>query len=345
MDLSIVIPIYNSGKYLERCLSSIVNQLCKGVELILIDDGSTDNSLEICIEYAKQYNFIKVVHQGNMGQSEARNKGIILATGKWITFFDSDDYVADDCIQQIFRHMEPDVDLLLFEVVDVDTEERLETTTDGDRNRVQYYDESYHDLFVKSSFMSRSVMKGYKIGLNDAHGIVYRRSMLEEYHLLFKTGVEIGEDMLFNLQVYQCFHKAKCIGREIYYYAYNIDSIINRYKPHYDEMVQSYIDVITPWLDLHSEYKPYHASYRMHDIIMYMKYDFFHRDNHESRDLLWKRMKKILLDGRYRKDYKLASKYGILQKSYGVDKRIVFWIAMHGHFRLLRWIAYIRYGR
>ena len=74
MDLSIVIPIYNSGKYLERCISSIVNQLCKGVELILIDDGSTDNSLEICIEYAKQYNFIKVVHQGNMGQSEAKKR-------------------------------------------------------------------------------------------------------------------------------------------------------------------------------------------------------------------------------------------------------------------------------
>lgn len=344
MDLSIVIPIYNSGIYLERCLNSIVNQSREGIELILVDDGSTDDSPEICDRFSKQYPFIKVLHQKNMGQSGARNKGMELAAGKWISFVDSDDYVADDFIQQIFGNMEPEVDFLLFETLDIDAGEMVETKNRG-TGRVQYYGEAERDLFVKSSFMGRSVMEGCKIGLNSAHGMVYRRSMLKEHDILFKMGVEIGEDMLFNLQVYQCFYRTKCIGRIIYYYLYNADSIINRYKPHYDEIIQSYIDEITPWLDLHPEYKPYHSSYRLHDIIMYMKYDFFHRDNHESRSSLHKRMKKVLLDGRYKEDYRLARKYGIAQKSYGISKRIVFWAAVHGHFGCLRWIAYMRYGR
>ncbi len=345
MFLTVVIPIYNSAQYLKQCIDSIVEQPCEGVELILVDDGSTDGSPEICDAYAKRYDFIKVVHQTNLGRSGARNRGIEMAAGEWIAFVDSDDYVAGDYIGQIGRQIEPNVDFLLFEAPGIDAGETAEMKKGAGGGRVQYYDGSKHDLFVKSLFLCRSVMDGCEIGLRAIQGIAYRCSMLRKNHILFQEGVEVGEDLLFNLQVSMCFCRAKCVDRVIYYYVSRADSIMNRYKPHYDRLLRPFLEEIDLWLAKYPEYEPYHSCYRLHDIIMYMKYDFFHRKNQESGRLLHRRMKKILLEGRYREDYRLAKQYGVMKKSYPPAKRFVFWAAVHGHFRCLRWIAYLKYGR
>lgn len=91
--ISVIVPIYNSGKYLDRCLQSILDQTFKNIEIILIDDGSTDNSLSICNMYREKYNNIKVYSQENSGQGVARNLGISKAEGRFISFIDSDDYI------------------------------------------------------------------------------------------------------------------------------------------------------------------------------------------------------------------------------------------------------------
>ncbi len=101
--VSVIVPIYNSEKYLRRCLDSIVNQSYKNIEIILIDDGSTDKSGNICDEYAEKDKRIKVVHQKNRGASVARNVGIGNAKGKWITFVDSDDYITADSISYLLN--------------------------------------------------------------------------------------------------------------------------------------------------------------------------------------------------------------------------------------------------
>ena len=91
--VSIILPIYNVEKYLDRCIQSILNQSYENLEIILVDDGSPDRSSEICDEYRKSDQRIKVVHKENGGLSDARNAGLILAKGKYIIFLDSDDYV------------------------------------------------------------------------------------------------------------------------------------------------------------------------------------------------------------------------------------------------------------
>ena len=91
--ISVIVPIYNSEKHLNKCVDSILNQTYKDLEIILIDDGSTDNSPKICDEYAKNDNRIKVIHKENGGLSSARNAGLKIATGEYITFVDSDDYI------------------------------------------------------------------------------------------------------------------------------------------------------------------------------------------------------------------------------------------------------------
>lgn len=91
--ISIIIPVYNVEKYLDRCMESIINQTYKNIEILLIDDGSSDNSFEICKKYQNKYPYVKAFTQKNNGQGSARNKGINEAVGDLITFIDSDDYV------------------------------------------------------------------------------------------------------------------------------------------------------------------------------------------------------------------------------------------------------------
>ncbi len=110
--ISIIIPVYNVEKYLRKCLDSIINQTYKKLEIILIDDGSTDNSGKICEEYAKKDDRIIVIHKENAGVSSARNRGIELANGKYIGFIDSDDWIEENMYETLYQNLlQFDVDI------------------------------------------------------------------------------------------------------------------------------------------------------------------------------------------------------------------------------------------
>lgn len=101
--VSVVVPVYNVEKYLKRCIDSIVNQTYKFLDIILVDDGSRDDSGAICEEYKERFNNIRVIHQENQGLSSARNIGLTMARGEYITFIDSDDWIASDMIQKMLH--------------------------------------------------------------------------------------------------------------------------------------------------------------------------------------------------------------------------------------------------
>lgn len=105
--ISVIIPVYNVEKYLRRCVDSILNQTISNYEIILVDDGATDTSGLICDEYAKKYhNKIRVYHKKNGGLSDARNYGIVHASGTLITFIDSDDYISQYYLQVLYSKLE-----------------------------------------------------------------------------------------------------------------------------------------------------------------------------------------------------------------------------------------------
>ena len=104
MFLSVIIPVYNVEKYLHQCIDSVLRQTYNDYEVILVDDGTPDNSGKICDEYAKKDIRITVIHKTNGGISSARNAGLDIATGDYIMFVDSDDYLCDDnCFQKLFN--------------------------------------------------------------------------------------------------------------------------------------------------------------------------------------------------------------------------------------------------
>lgn len=102
--ISIIVPIYNVDKYLEETINSIINQTLKEIEIILVNDGSTDNSGKICDELKKKDNRIKVIHKENMGVSAARNSGLKIATGEFVGFVDSDDIVCNDMYETLYNN-------------------------------------------------------------------------------------------------------------------------------------------------------------------------------------------------------------------------------------------------
>lgn len=101
--ISVIVPVYNVEKYLNRCVDSLINQTYKNLEIILVDDGSTDSSPRICDDYKKKYEAVKVIHKKNGGLSSARNTGIKQASGDYIGFVDSDDWVAEDTYEYLLK--------------------------------------------------------------------------------------------------------------------------------------------------------------------------------------------------------------------------------------------------
>ena len=114
VKISVIIPVYNVEKYLKRCLDSVINQTYKNLEIILVDDGSTDNSGKICDEYAQKDKCIVVIHKENGGLSDARNKGLGICTGDYISFIDSDDWIEKDFFEYVVNNIK-DNDLLIFD--------------------------------------------------------------------------------------------------------------------------------------------------------------------------------------------------------------------------------------
>lgn len=116
MNFSILIPAYNVEKYIGRCLDSVINQIYSSYEIIIVNDGSTDNTLNICRQYAKKYNYIKIINKENDGLYMARYDAISIASGDYLVFVDSDDYVEPTLLQELYLSIQnhPDIDMVIY---------------------------------------------------------------------------------------------------------------------------------------------------------------------------------------------------------------------------------------
>ncbi len=165
MKLSIIIPIYNAAKTLNRCIESILKQSFTDYELILIDDGSNDESAAMCDAYQQMGENIKVKHQKNLGLSAARNAGLKMAQGEYITFVDSDDSISDNTLQELMDELtqHPEVDLLEYpmqERIGHSTKERLLTFTPHEYDDAMEYwlkERAYHHTYACNKIYKRQL--------------------------------------------------------------------------------------------------------------------------------------------------------------------------------------------
>ena len=182
MKVSIIIPAYNAAKYIKRCITSLLNQTYKKIEIIVINDGSTDNTLEMIKDFD-----IKIINQNNSGVSCARNKGLQIATGDYITFVDSDDYVENDYIENVIRIInEYNYDI-------IETPLLFETNFN---NKVS----NYTEYKVISEKKSLNFDKEYFDNeLRYVIGVFYKKNVIN--NIYFDEKVRCYEDGMFNLKV------------------------------------------------------------------------------------------------------------------------------------------------
>ncbi len=223
--ISVIIPVYNAGKYLDTCLHTVVNQTYKNLEILLIDDGSTDGSGVLCDRYADQDERIKVFHKKNGGVSSARNLGLQNATGDWISFVDSDDYLELNLYETLLNKISATpCDIISFEYF----------INYPDKETLHKKDESFYGIFPKEQVIcGTSAVNGFPFTkmfrrtLLDGWNMCNVQTMGDElihFPLRFDEGIARGEDSLFNSQIVHCADKILVIADPLYHYVQSEES-------------------------------------------------------------------------------------------------------------------------
>ena len=213
--ISVIVPIYRVEKFLPQCIESVLNQTFTDFELILVDDGSPDRCPAICDEAAERDARVRVIHQANAGLSAARNAGIEAAHGAWLSFVDSDDYIAPQFYEKLYQTAQrTDADCVMCSVQNVD-----ESGKPIDSALMRMADE------VKTG---REVLR--KIGRDDvtpyltAWNKLYRRKLFNT--LRYPAGRQ-NEDVFVFAELFCQVQRAACVAEPLYFYRKRIDSIMN----------------------------------------------------------------------------------------------------------------------
>jgi len=186
MKVSIIIPVYNAGSHIRQCLNSIFDQKFKDYEILLINDGSTDNSVNICNEYAEKDKRVKVYHQKNSGVSAARNKGLENSNGEWITFVDSDDYIREDYFFELEKNENADWILL-------NIEREI-------NNQIVFFLKFDNSYFQINYFIDKYSLYPH---FPSPWGRFFKSQILNRNDIRFNTELKFGEDAVFNLDYLQ----------------------------------------------------------------------------------------------------------------------------------------------
>lgn len=205
--ISIIVPIYNAEKFLLRCLESISNQTYANIEIILVDDGSTDKSKEICDSFVNRDKRFTYLYKENSGVSDARNFGLDNANGEYIGFCDADDWMEQDMLEKLMSSaIENDADAAVCSYTyDMNPSESKEDDTD----------------VIDSISAYRRIFSDYKFG-GFIWNKIFKKSLID--NLRFNPDIRIYEDTLFSSEAILRANKVCCINSELYHYYYNFDS-------------------------------------------------------------------------------------------------------------------------
>ncbi len=209
--ITVIVPVYNVEHYLDKCLDSLVNQTYKNLEIIVINDGSTDNSGIICQEYAQKDNRIVYIDKENGGQSEARNIGLDRMTGTYVTFVDSDDWVELDYVENLYKKItEYQADIAVGNYYSFNEAEGMYYFhIFGD----SYYEKVYDNVSIFENLYESQEMKSF--ALISVWGKLYKADLVK--HLRFDIG-KLGEDGYLNQKIYLLAEKTIYLNKGLYAY-------------------------------------------------------------------------------------------------------------------------------
>ena len=260
--ISVIVPVYNVEKYLEECLDSIQNQTYSDIEVILVNDGSLDNSKDICEKYCKEDNRFKLINQANQGQSVARNHGVAASTGEFIAFVDSDDIIRQDYLEALIRYMSEEVDIV-----------ESQFTV----HKKEFFNENYKEINVIFEGDSEEAVKAVPKHVLSVNPVtkLYRKSVVEAVPYL--------EGLIFE-DIYSGVGMLKYIRRIIksdytgYYYRQHVTSRMHRTFTEKNLNVFTVSDKLIELYSDKEELLPYIGSFLVHVITMHYQ-DYIRKGN------------------------------------------------------------------
>ena len=222
VKVSIIVPVYNVEKYIERCISSLVNQTLDDIEIIIVNDGSTDNSERIIKKYEKKYKNVKYYTKENGGMSSARNYGLKYASGVYISFVDSDDYIEEDMIEKLYnKAVKGDFDLVVCDLDTVDDEGNLISNVSSN------VDDDLYNNDIKKCMLNIYPSVWNKL---------YNKRLFDN-GVLFKEGVWF-EDVEFIYRLFPYIRSIGVVKNDLYHYVKRAGSVTKTF----DERLHHYID-------------------------------------------------------------------------------------------------------
>ncbi len=228
--ISIIVPVFNVENQLDRCVESLINQTFTDIEIILVDDGSTDNSPKICDSFCKRDSRVHVIHKTNEGLGLARNSGLDIAQGRFVAFIDSDDYVKENMFEGLYnKAIETNADAVISGgfitvkadgniIFDRDTTD--EVLFDGNARQLALEMMGAMPNYHKDSVYEMSVCKG-----------IYNNQIIEAHNIRFQSERKyISEDLIFHFDFCQHAQKVLIVPTLYYYYCENMSSLTKQYQ-------------------------------------------------------------------------------------------------------------------
>lgn len=225
--ISIIVPVYNVETYIDQCIKSVITQTFTDYELILVNDGSTDHSLERCMHW-KSDERVKIISTENKGVSHARNIGLQSAIGQWILFLDSDDYLIEGSLQKIIMYTEYDVQEIagLFAEKEVLIGEVNKKIVSADEMKIMSLDSINNKLLPAFYNIKEETLMG-------CWGKLYLNEIIQKNNIIFHEDLRLSEDLLFHLDYLSCIDKVLVTDVPVFVYRKVDSSVTHSFKKEY----------------------------------------------------------------------------------------------------------------
>lgn len=300
--VSIIVPVYNVEKYINRCIESLINQTFSDIEIILVDDGSTDTSGEKCDYYAERDSRIKVIHQSNRGLSGARNQGIDSALGEWLLFVDSDDYVESEYVECLYREaIISNVDIAICNYVF-----RMEDGKEFARSSYSYVPK--RNAFDNIDALLLFEDKQYGTFFDIVWNKIFKKTLFSG--IRFPEGISLVEDISVMPDLYYKAKRVSIVAEKLYNYVYREGSLTNGT---YDKEADYCLRL--PMMEQRLEkYKAWDVKelILLHCIHMYSLMENYFGGKDKKLKRIQKEFRLAYIKGNYRKNLSLSRKIKFL---------------------------------
>lgn len=278
-DISVIIPAHNASDYIERAIKSVITQTDMSWEIIIVENGSTDDTYIKSMKYAEKYSNINVF-QSEKGVSKARNYGLKKATGKWICFLDADDYIYPDAFNEIYKYIKDESDLILF---------GHNSETHMVKGKCVKFDgkEEYHNLrceMIKNPTQNMTVW-----------GKLFKNQIIEKNRIEFDEQLELAEDSDFTFRYMQNASKALRITSQLYHYSKDNVSTVRTYKAGSEEKyIKSLNHTKEYTIKDTKEIQEAYNQYIIANLLIILVHDIYCHENPESSKQRRNHLKKLV---------------------------------------------------